>query len=86
MTKPISGGVAHDLPADLRKVLSSDPKALAAWEDLTPLARNGGFVGLFPSKNQRRDENTLNVYARSLKKGYAALVVGWVVLIERISH
>jgi hypothetical protein len=45
-----------------------------------------GFVGLFPSKNQRRDENTLNGYARSLKKGYAALVVGWVVLIERISH
>ena len=40
MIKPISGGVAHDLPPDLRKVLTSDPKALAAWEDLTPLARN----------------------------------------------
>jgi hypothetical protein len=50
-----------------------------------PLAMSG-FVGLFPSKNQRRDENTLNGYARSLKKGCAALVVGWVVLIERISH
>jgi hypothetical protein len=33
-----------------------------------------------------RDENTLNVYARSLKKEPAALVVGWAVLIERISH
>jgi hypothetical protein len=40
MTKKISGGVAHDLPADLRKALTSDPKALTAWEDLTPLARN----------------------------------------------
>jgi len=40
MTKKISGGVAHDLPPDLRQSLSSDPKALAAWEQLTPLARN----------------------------------------------
>ena len=81
MIKPISGGVAHDLPADLRKVLSSDPKALAAWEDLTPLARNEWICWY-----QRRAENTLNGYVRSLKRGRAALVVGWVVLIERISH
>jgi uncharacterized protein YdeI (YjbR/CyaY-like superfamily) len=40
MTKKISGGVAHDLPLDLRQALSSDPKALATWEELTPLARN----------------------------------------------
>ena len=36
----ISGGVAHDLPEDLGKALRSDPKALAIWESLTPLARN----------------------------------------------
>jgi len=36
----ISGGVAHDLPADLKAALSSNPKALATWEDITPLARN----------------------------------------------
>lgn len=41
MTKEkIAGGVAHELPADLRKALISAPKALAAWEDITPLARN----------------------------------------------
>ena len=38
--KVISGGVVHELPADLRKALRSDPKALTAWEDITPLARN----------------------------------------------
>jgi hypothetical protein len=38
--KPISEGVAHTVPADLRRVLISSPKVLAAWEDLTPLARN----------------------------------------------
>jgi hypothetical protein len=40
MLKKISGGVVHDLPADLRKALTSDPKALTVWENLTPLARN----------------------------------------------
>jgi uncharacterized protein YdeI (YjbR/CyaY-like superfamily) len=40
MVKKISGGVVHTLPVDVRKVLSASPKALSAWEDITPLARN----------------------------------------------
>ena len=39
-TKIVSGGTVHSLPADLRKALRSAAKALAAWEDITPLARN----------------------------------------------
>ena len=39
-TASISGGVVHDLPQDLKKTLISDAKALATWEDITPLARN----------------------------------------------
>jgi uncharacterized protein YdeI (YjbR/CyaY-like superfamily) len=38
--KNISNGVVHKVPSDLRDVLISDAKALAVWEDLTPLARN----------------------------------------------
>ena len=38
--KQISGGVVHDLPADLKKALTSNAKALETWEDITPLARN----------------------------------------------
>lgn len=38
--KDISSGVAHKVPADLRKTLTSDPAALAKWEDITPLSRN----------------------------------------------
>ncbi|MEK7641626.1 MAG: YdeI/OmpD-associated family protein [Patescibacteria group bacterium] len=37
--KIISGGTAHKLPDDLRTALASS-RALAAWEDITPLARN----------------------------------------------
>lgn len=36
----ISGGVVHELPADLKKALKSDKEALEKWESLTPLARN----------------------------------------------
>jgi hypothetical protein len=39
-TKEIAGGVVHGLPADLKKALISTPDAQAAWEDITPLARN----------------------------------------------
>lgn len=40
MPTKISGGVVHNLPPDLRKALAASPKALAAWESITPLARN----------------------------------------------
>ncbi|PWU23012.1 hypothetical protein C5B42_04365 [Candidatus Cerribacteria bacterium 'Amazon FNV 2010 28 9'] len=39
-SKNISGGTVHELPTDVQKALSADPKALALWESLTPLARN----------------------------------------------
>jgi len=38
--KGIAGGVVHRVPADLRKALASAEEARAAWEDITPLARN----------------------------------------------
>jgi uncharacterized protein YdeI (YjbR/CyaY-like superfamily) len=37
---PIAAGVVHDVPADLAKTLNATPTVLAAWNDLTPLARN----------------------------------------------
>lgn len=41
MTKEeIASGVVHETPADLRKALVADPKVMALWQDLTPLARN----------------------------------------------
>src|SRR5579863_10355851 len=38
--KKILAGTVHKLPLDLKKILASDKEALAAWQDLTPLARN----------------------------------------------
>lgn len=39
-TTALLGGTVHNLPADLRKALLKDKKGLAAWQDITPLARN----------------------------------------------
>jgi uncharacterized protein YdeI (YjbR/CyaY-like superfamily) len=36
----VPGGVVHKLPADLRDALIANSTALAAWKDITPLARN----------------------------------------------
>ena len=38
--KEIATGVVHSVPVDLRKTLIASPAAQAAWEDITPLARN----------------------------------------------
>jgi uncharacterized protein YdeI (YjbR/CyaY-like superfamily) len=38
--KGLSSGTVHALPADLKQALLASPAALAAWEDITPLARN----------------------------------------------
>ena len=39
-TLAIPSGTVHVLPDDVRKVLTIHPSALAAWNDITPLARN----------------------------------------------
>lgn len=39
-TQSLSNGTVHRVPADLRAALSADARARAAWENLTPLARN----------------------------------------------
>ena len=38
--KDLPGGVVHDLPDDLKDAIGRDSKALATWQDITPLARN----------------------------------------------
>jgi len=40
MKTEVSGGVVHELPADLQKALTSSAAVLKKWESLTPLARN----------------------------------------------
>src|SRR5438132_1139533 len=57
-SRAISGGVVHTVPVDLRRVLMANPKVLAAWEDLTPLARNEWICWvLWPKKAETRSQH-----------------------------
>jgi uncharacterized protein YdeI (YjbR/CyaY-like superfamily) len=69
MSKKISGGVAHELPTDLRKALSSDPKALSAWEDITPLARNEWICWAISVKKPETRKEHITRVVSELKEG-----------------
>ncbi len=65
----ISSGTAHKLPSDLREALSSDKKALTAWEDISPLARNEWICWVtFVKKQETRDDHVGRVVSE-LKEG-----------------
>jgi uncharacterized protein YdeI (YjbR/CyaY-like superfamily) len=62
MKTEISGGVVHEMPADLRKALLADETALERWEDITPLARNEWICWTITVKQQKtRDEHVRRV-------------------------
>lgn len=44
--------MVHKIPPDLRKTLTSDKRALAKWEDITPLARNEWICWVVSVKKQ----------------------------------
>lgn len=50
------GGTVHRMPDDLNKSLCADSTALAAWNDITPLARNEFICWVENAKaNETRD-------------------------------
>jgi uncharacterized protein YdeI (YjbR/CyaY-like superfamily) len=67
--KAISGGVVHDLPADLRKALIADAKALATWEDITPLARNEWICWIETAKKAETRAHRIDWGCSSLNEG-----------------
>ncbi len=61
--------MAHNLPADLKKALLSDPKMLAVWEDITPLARNEWICWIESAKKQETRERRIKVGRSKLASG-----------------
>ena len=65
----IAGGVAHILPADLRKALASDSVARAKWEDITPLARNEWICWTISVKKSETRREHVERVCSELKEG-----------------
>lgn len=67
--KTLSHGVVHRVPEDLRKMLIKDSKAHAAWESLTPLARNEWICWIISVKKAETREEHITRARTKLKEG-----------------
>ncbi len=67
--KEIADGVVHKAPVDLRKALTSAPGALAAWKDITPLARNEWICWTISVKNPETRKSHIERTITELKEG-----------------
>lgn len=66
---PLAGGVVHDLPADLEAALRSRPDALAAWTDITPLARNEWICWVETARKAETRSKRITWGCESLEEG-----------------
>ncbi|MCB0863487.1 MAG: YdeI/OmpD-associated family protein [Solirubrobacterales bacterium] len=68
-TQRLPGGVVHRLPADLRGELTGSEAALAAWKDITPLARNEFICWVEDAKKQETRERRIRRTREELEEG-----------------
>ena len=65
----VPGGVVHKLPVDLRNALMANATALAAWKDITPLARNEFICWVDDAKQEMTRERRIRRTAEELEEG-----------------
>jgi len=67
--KRISGGTVHKIPIDLQKAVTAEPKVLALWEDITPLARNEWICWVTSGKKEETRNIRIKKALSKLKSG-----------------
>ena len=65
----VPGGVVHKLPADVRRALIANATALAAWRDITPLARNEFICWVEEAKQATTRERRIRRTEEELEAG-----------------
>lgn len=65
----ISGGVVHKVPIDVRLMLFAHRTAHAAWEDITPLARNEWLCWIASAKKEETRQHRLKRMCTELAQG-----------------
>jgi len=65
----LPGGIVRELPSDLRRGLTASPEALAAWNDVTPLARNEFICWVEDAKQQKTRERRIRRTREELEEG-----------------
>lgn len=67
--KETAAKAVHALPADLKTALATDKAAKAAWDDITPLARNEWICWVTSAKLAKTRERRIAVGLEKLRKG-----------------
>ena len=65
----VPGGAVHKLPADLRSALLTNTRALAAWKDITPLARNEFICWVDDAKQETTRQRRIRRTQEELEDG-----------------
>ncbi len=65
----LPGGAVHDLPADLHEELTASATALAAWQDITTLARNEFICWVEDAKQAATRERRIRRTREELEEG-----------------
>ncbi len=65
----VLSGALHPLPADLRQALAANPVVLAAWNDITPLARNEFICWVESAKQQVTRQRRIRRTTEELEEG-----------------
>jgi uncharacterized protein YdeI (YjbR/CyaY-like superfamily) len=65
----IPGGVVHALPDEFEAALRGDPRALATWNDITPLARNEWICWITSAKMEATRRKRLEWGRSNLSEG-----------------
>ena len=65
----VSGGVVHGLPTDLSEALQANAVAVAAWQDITPLARNEFICWVEGAKRASTRERRIRRAREGLEEG-----------------
>src|SRR6185437_6737934 len=69
ISQRVPGGVAHKMPADLRTALIANATALAAWNALTPLARNEFICWVLDAKQHPTRARRIRRTQEELEEG-----------------
>ena len=79
--------MVHDLPADLKRALTSDAKALETWEDITPLARNEWicWIELAKKAGNKNSPDRMGPFQPQCREA-KALLLAWLLASLRSSR
>lgn len=67
--KNISNGTVHNVPDDMKKVLTSKVKILDWWEDITPLARNEWICWIEDAKKDETRKRRMDIMLDKFSRG-----------------